>query len=87
MDSIVNYELGMIGRGNQICYSNEDSVAGCVHELLSDILSFHKDNEEVIPMWEVSYSYFDVYFVLIFSNFEYYLFIFFDCTGFEGKKI
>lgn len=52
LDSIVNYELGMIGRGNQICYSNEDSVAGCVHELLSDILSFHKDNEEVIPMWE-----------------------------------
>ncbi|VDM48079.1 unnamed protein product [Toxocara canis] len=52
LDSVVNYELGMVGRGNQICYTNEDSVAGCVHELLSDVLSFHKDNEEVIPMWE-----------------------------------
>ncbi|VDK51744.1 unnamed protein product [Anisakis simplex] len=52
LDSVINYELGMVGKANQICYSNEDSIAGCVHELLSDVLAFHKDNDQVIPMWE-----------------------------------
>ncbi|VDN43265.1 unnamed protein product [Gongylonema pulchrum] len=51
LNSVINYELGNIGKDNKICHHAEGNVAGCVHEILSDVVLFHTTND-VPAMWE-----------------------------------
>ncbi|WKX93722.1 hypothetical protein Q1695_011186 [Nippostrongylus brasiliensis] len=52
LDSVINYELGRVQKNSDICHRNEESVALCVHEILSDVILFHVNNEDVWPQWE-----------------------------------
>ncbi|XGW09802.1 hypothetical protein V3C99_011790 [Haemonchus contortus] len=52
LDSVINYELGHVSKNSEICHRSEGSVATCVHEILSDILLFHRNNPSVWPQWE-----------------------------------
>lgn len=52
LDTVINYELGSVGKNNKICHHAEESVAGCVHEILSDVVLYHTTND-VPAMWEV----------------------------------
>jgi len=54
---VINYELASVQRSSKICHQrSEDTVAGCVHEILSDVLMFHSNNPNVWPMWELGNS-------------------------------
>uniref|UniRef100_A0A0N5C2H6 alpha-glucosidase n=1 Tax=Strongyloides papillosus TaxID=174720 RepID=A0A0N5C2H6_STREA len=52
LDALVNYELGNVEKDSKICYKLESTVAGCVNEILSDILIFHNNNPQIVPIWE-----------------------------------
>uniref|UniRef100_A0A0N5A3K7 alpha-glucosidase n=1 Tax=Parastrongyloides trichosuri TaxID=131310 RepID=A0A0N5A3K7_PARTI len=52
LDALVNYELGNIEKDSKICYRLESTVAGCVNEILSDVLLFHNNNPQLVPVWE-----------------------------------
>ncbi|KAL3994876.1 Alpha amylase catalytic domain family protein [Acanthocheilonema viteae] len=51
LNSVINYELGSIGKDNQICHPTEDNVAGCIHEILTELVHFHSANN-ISAMWE-----------------------------------
>lgn len=59
LDGVVNTELTKIALKNKICYESENSVAGCVSEILSDLLLFHSTSrgEMVWPIWACSNSF------------------------------
>ncbi|CEF70894.1 Neutral and basic amino acid transport protein rBAT [Strongyloides ratti] len=52
LDALINYELGNVEKDSKICYKLESTVAGCVNEILSDILIFHNNNPQIVPIWE-----------------------------------
>ncbi|CAG9540596.1 unnamed protein product [Cercopithifilaria johnstoni] len=51
LNLVINYELGSIGKDNQICHLTEGNVAGCIHEVLTELISFHEANN-ISAMWE-----------------------------------
>uniref|UniRef100_A0A915PSG3 alpha-glucosidase n=1 Tax=Setaria digitata TaxID=48799 RepID=A0A915PSG3_9BILA len=51
LNSVINYELGSIGKGNHICHRNDGNVAGCIHEILTELVQFHVA-ENISAMWE-----------------------------------
>uniref|UniRef100_A0A915DEY3 alpha-glucosidase n=1 Tax=Ditylenchus dipsaci TaxID=166011 RepID=A0A915DEY3_9BILA len=53
LSAVVNTELTQVALKNKICYESENSVAGCVNEILSDLLLFHAANrlQHIWPMW------------------------------------
>ena len=52
LDTVVNTELTNVALKNRVCYESENSVAGCTNEILSDLLIFYEDNEEIVPIWQ-----------------------------------
>lgn len=52
LDSVMNYELRTIEKDNQICHLTEGNVAGCIHEILSQLVQFHAANN-ISAVWEV----------------------------------
>lgn len=52
LDSVINYELSNVASNNEICHKSEHTIAQCVHEILSDVVLFHENNE-IPAMWEV----------------------------------
>uniref|UniRef100_A0AC35TYG0 Alpha-glucosidase n=1 Tax=Rhabditophanes sp. KR3021 TaxID=114890 RepID=A0AC35TYG0_9BILA len=57
LDALVNYELGKVEKDSSICYKMESSIAGCVNEILSDVLLFHNNNPDLVPVWEFGNPY------------------------------
>ncbi|CAI4233355.1 unnamed protein product [Auanema sp. JU1783] len=57
LNTIINYEFGRIEKDSDICHRTEGTVATCVHEILSDVLLFHSNHEEVWPQWEFGNPY------------------------------
>uniref|UniRef100_A0A2K6VEB6 alpha-glucosidase n=1 Tax=Onchocerca volvulus TaxID=6282 RepID=A0A2K6VEB6_ONCVO len=51
LDSVINYELGNIGKDNRICHLTEGNVAGCIHEILTELVQFHAANN-ISALWE-----------------------------------
>ncbi|CAB3410938.1 unnamed protein product [Caenorhabditis bovis] len=51
LDTVINYELGEVEKDSLICHHDEENVATCVHEIISDVLLFHSLNEKVWPHW------------------------------------
>ncbi|VDN06574.1 unnamed protein product [Thelazia callipaeda] len=51
LDTVINYELGGIGKDNRICHHSEGNVGGCVYEILSELVQFH-EAENIPAMWE-----------------------------------
>lgn len=52
LDGILNTELAKVALQNKICHRDENNVAGCTNEILSDLLMFHSYNE-IMPIWQV----------------------------------
>ena len=53
LDGIINTEFTKVALQNKICYESEHHVAGCANEILSDLLSFHNEHSDIIPIWQV----------------------------------
>ncbi|VDO37522.1 unnamed protein product, partial [Onchocerca flexuosa] len=51
LDSVISYELGSIGKDNKICHLTEGNVAGCIHEILTELVQFHAANN-ISAFWE-----------------------------------
>ncbi|VDM08944.1 unnamed protein product [Wuchereria bancrofti] len=51
LNLVINYELGSIGKDNEICHRTEDNVAECIHEILTELVHFHSTNN-ISAMWE-----------------------------------
>ncbi|MCP9262136.1 Neutral and basic amino acid transport protein rBAT [Dirofilaria immitis] len=41
LDSVISYELGSIGKDSKICHLTEGNIAGCIHEILTELMHFH----------------------------------------------
>ncbi|CAJ0585706.1 unnamed protein product, partial [Mesorhabditis spiculigera] len=54
LDTVINYELTNVEKNTKVCHINEQTVAICAHEILSDVLLFHSLNPGVWPHWELS---------------------------------
>uniref|UniRef100_A0A914BUM8 alpha-glucosidase n=1 Tax=Acrobeloides nanus TaxID=290746 RepID=A0A914BUM8_9BILA len=57
LDGIINTELTKVALQNKICYESEHHVAGCANEILSDLLSFHNEHSDIIPIWQFGNSF------------------------------
>ena len=56
LDGVVNTELTRVALKNKICYQSEQSVAGCVNEIMADLLLYHSQQplRSVWPVWQAS---------------------------------
>uniref|UniRef100_A0A0R3RS05 Aamy domain-containing protein n=1 Tax=Elaeophora elaphi TaxID=1147741 RepID=A0A0R3RS05_9BILA len=52
LNSVINYELGSIGKDNRVCHFTEGNIAGCIHEILTELVQFHAANN-ISAMWEL----------------------------------
>ncbi|KAM3718932.1 Neutral and basic amino acid transport protein rBAT [Dirofilaria immitis] len=51
LDSVISYELGSIGKDSKICHLTEGNIAGCIHEILTELMHFHA-TKNISAMWE-----------------------------------